>query len=161
MPRIELRPADPSHWADATNLHVRPDQESFVPPVEESRLIDLSDTELAHEPLFIWSGGILVGFCSIYWPTRHSRRVFLGGFLIDAKHQGRGLGKAAFDALLMRVRDRHPDCRLVTLTVHPDNVTAQTLYRNAGFVPTGREIAGHLVFDRALHPPDRRPYPAP
>lgn len=63
-------------------------------------------------------------------------------FAIDKQSQGRGLGTRAALAMCEDLVQRHPDRRLVVLTVNCSNRTAVAAYRNAGFIDTGTLFAG-------------------
>ncbi|MBA2452103.1 MAG: GNAT family N-acetyltransferase, partial [Chloroflexia bacterium] len=67
-------------------------------------------------------------------------------FFIDHHYQGRGYGTTALQAIIALLRHEHPYCQSVSLTVHPDNVAAQSLYTRAGFVPTGESQDGEPLY---------------
>ncbi|MFJ5875781.1 GNAT family N-acetyltransferase [Streptomyces sp. NPDC093088] len=60
---------------------------------------------------------------------------WIGGMIVNAEEQGRGVGRAAVRALLRRLAALR-DCREVRLSYHPDNAPA-ALYKSLGFEPTG------------------------
>lgn len=68
--------------------------------------------------------------------------VGLRAFLIDARHQGRGIGQRAAVALCEDVQRRHPDRRLLLLLVHCRNLAGIAVYRKAGFFDTGELFGG-------------------
>jgi len=87
--------------------------------------------------------GEVVGFAE--WAFDESDGSYgLGGIVIDHRHQGRGLGRAALDALVAHVRGQ-PAPGDVVLTVHGDNERARTLYERYGFVATGEVLDDELV----------------
>ena len=57
----------------------------------------------------------------------------LRGLLIDAAHQGRGLGRAAFEALPGYIRRCYPALSEIWLTVDADNTPAIRLYEATGW----------------------------
>ena len=59
-------------------------------------------------------------------------------FLVDRRHQGRGVGTAALLALPAFVATRHPGARHLALTVNVGNPVALRAYKRAGFEDTGR-----------------------
>ena len=68
----------------------------------------------------------------------------LGGITIDQRQQGRGLGRAALDALVAHLLAQ-PVPGVVALTVHADNERARGLYERYGFAATGEVIEDELV----------------
>ena len=87
--------------------------------------------------------GEVVGFAE--WAYDDSDGTYnLGGIVIDQRHQGRGLGPPALDALVAHLRAR-PVPGDIALTVHPDNERARGLYERYGFTTTGEVIEGELV----------------
>jgi diamine N-acetyltransferase len=69
---------------------------------------------------------------------------WLGGIIIDARHQGRGLGRSAVTAALDLLADRATGGGFA-LSYGPDNHRAAALYRGLGFVETGEQVDGELV----------------
>ncbi|MFF2777555.1 GNAT family N-acetyltransferase [Streptomyces sp. NPDC058052] len=61
---------------------------------------------------------------------------WIGGMIVNAEEQGKGVGRAAVRALIRRLAAL-PDCREVRLSYHPDNAPAAVLYESLGFRPTG------------------------
>jgi diamine N-acetyltransferase len=79
---------------------------------------------------------------------------WLGGLVIDAEHQGKGLGRATVEALLAMWEDQEPSLsgtpyRQAALSVAPDNDKALRLYRSLGFVETGELSDDELVLRRS------------
>ena len=90
-----------------------------------------------------------VGYCRL---DAHARSVAgrdfdlpargLRGFFIDARWQGRGVGRQALLALLAWLAAHDPATRLLVLTVNCSNDAALTLYRRAGFEDSGELYHG-------------------
>jgi diamine N-acetyltransferase len=78
-------------------------------------------------------------YCHKYW---FSDRFFF----IDRRYQGRGYGKEALRLLLEFIRDHHPQCQALHLTVHPENEAALRLYIGVGFQPTGAIFSDEPVY---------------
>ena len=77
----------------------------------------------------------------------------IGGLVIDAGQQRRGLGRATVEALLAWWERDEPALsgtpfREAALTVAPDNTAARALYRGLGFVETGEMSEGEVVLRR-------------
>lgn len=87
--------------------------------------------------------GAVVGFAE--WAYDDSDGTYgLGGIVIDHPQQGRGLGRAALDALVAHLRAQ-PVPGDIVLTVHADNERARGLYERYGFAATGEVIDDELV----------------
>ncbi|QQQ01105.1 GNAT family N-acetyltransferase [Lysobacter enzymogenes] len=88
--------------------------------------------------------------------------VGLRAYAIDRREQGRGYGTAAMRACVEDLRLRHPQRRLLALTVNVRNLAAIAAYRKAGFADTGELYHGgsagpqHLMLLR-LAPPSPSP----
>ncbi len=67
-----------------------------------------------------------------------------GGMLIDAAHQGTGIGRAAVRTLAAWLSARE-DRTAVRLSYAPANEAAAHLYASLGFRPTGVEEDGEVV----------------
>jgi RimJ/RimL family protein N-acetyltransferase len=141
-PAIRVAPVTPALRPAVLALRVHPDQYAFVSPIEAS----LADAELSHgsTPMVILGNGAPVGFYRIeHHASTIAERDYgvpalgLRSFFIDARWQGRGLGARAIAALVADLRERHPEARLLVLTVNCRNLPALALYRRAGFEDSG------------------------
>ena len=120
----------------------RPEQLRHVNPV--SWYVAMAAFEGVWHPVaLVGDNGEVVGFAQWAWDDSDSTYT-LGGVVLDARHQGRGLGRAVLDALVTHVRAQ-PRPGTVVLTVHDDNEVARGLYARYGFVETGEELDGELV----------------
>ena len=71
----------------------------------------------------------------IYW---------LGRFMIDEKHQGKGYGKAAMAVFIDLVKSKPHgyEVKYIYTSVVPNNLVAAKLYERVGFVKTGAQLDG-------------------
>jgi len=141
----------------AMALRVAPGQEQFVASVEESLL----DAERYPEALArywaVYDGEDIVGFTMISDgipedvleadPTLVGP-YFLWRLLIDAKHQRKGYGTAAIDAVVDYVRSRGGTHLLVSHSTGEGS--PGPFYERYGFAPTGRVVEGEPVLRLAL-----------
>jgi diamine N-acetyltransferase len=73
---------------------------------------------------------------------------WIGGLIIDRRHQRRGYGRAVVAQLLERAAlDGH---REAALSYDPQNTLAQSLYASMGFVETGELAYNDTVARRQL-----------
>ena len=69
---------------------------------------------------------------------------WIGGAVIDAAHQGRGIGRRAMTTVIERLR-RDEDAVILALAYRPENERARSLYRSLGFVETGETDGDEIV----------------
>lgn len=162
----ELRvvPVTPEIAAAVRALRADPAQYAFVGDVV-ANLIH-AQASPASEPMAILADGEVIGFYRIdlrpgivagcdYGTTCAALR----SLLIDRNWQGRGLGTRALQACCEDLEHRHPQLRMLALTVNCGNLNAIRAYRNTGFVDSGRLYFGgrsgpqHLLL-RKLGPGD-------
>lgn len=130
---VTLREVDAGNWRACAQLEVREEQSEFVHPV--SYYLALCHYAGTWHPLAIYLGDEVVGF--VMWAVDHSDDSgWIGGLVIAGPLQGRGLGRAAVETLLSRLRDEH-GCTSAALSYTPANVRARTLYASLGFEQTG------------------------
>jgi diamine N-acetyltransferase len=62
----------------------------------------------------------MMGFIELTYEPASVDNYWLFHFFIDRRYQGRGYGKEALCLLLEFIRDHHPQCQALHLTVHPE-----------------------------------------
>jgi ribosomal protein S18 acetylase RimI-like enzyme len=128
-------------------LRVADDQYRFVGDTAFN--VDDSLRDPMSEAMAVFAGKTVVGFYRLdFSPAAIAGRelpepsVGLRAFAIDRAHQGQGYGAAALAAGCADLRARHPQRRLLALTVNCANHAAIALYRKAGFFDTGELYLG-------------------
>ncbi len=100
----------------------------------------------------IHADGELVGFLMLWDPTlvqqSEDPRFILWRFMIDARFQRRGYGRAALELAFAHVRARGGDALYLTHVKDVDD--AARLYRALGFTYTGEEEDGEVWMVRRL-----------
>lgn len=147
MPEITIQEVTRENWPEACDLKVAPEQEEYVPSVAISvaeGYIRPHKQEIV-TPYAIYADGEMVGFFAYSYDPESTDNYWINGFLIDKRFQGKGLGKAAFAAIIEHVRKTFSQCNRVGLTVHPDNAPARKLYEAFGFRDSGELYEGELV----------------
>jgi diamine N-acetyltransferase len=146
--RLTLRPVGAHDWRHVADLEVTEAQRAFV--AEPSRYLALCAYGGVWSPLQVRLGERVIGF--LMWAVDPvDRSCWLGGLMIDARHQRRGHGRRAFEAALSMLAREHGH-RSFALSYHPSN-PARALYRAFGFVETG-EVEGDEVVARLSLPKD-------
>ncbi len=142
---VTLAPVGAGNWRAVADLDVRDEQRAFVASVTRY-LAMCAYGGGPWQPLAVESGGVVVGFAmEAVDPVDNS--YWIGGLVIDAASQGRGVGRATVEAMIARARaGLRPS---VALSYHPSNNAARRLYAGLGFVETG-EVEGDEVVGRLL-----------
>ena len=146
--QVSLRPVDAASWRDVARLTVAPGQERFV--AAPAYYLALCAYDGVWQPLSVHDdSGAVVGF--LMWATDpEDGSCWLGGVLVDAAHQGRGLGRAAVVGALGMLRERAGAAGFA-LAYHPDNTVAKGLYASLGFVETGEVDDDEVVARLRTH----------
>ncbi|MEO7000835.1 MAG: GNAT family protein [Ktedonobacterales bacterium] len=159
MDEITLRPITRENWRMTLALGVRPEQQRFVAGYQPIALLLLAKAYigplgLRWEPYAIYrsepSGKQLIGLAELTWNPADDTSCWLNHFFIDQRYQGQGYGKRACAAFIQYVQSRFPQAQSLRLTVHPENIPAQALYRSLGFAPTSEELDGEPVYALTL-----------
>jgi diamine N-acetyltransferase len=147
-PDIVLRPVDAANWRAVADVAPHPDQARWVAPVTRYLCLCLYDGEW--QPLAVSVDDEVVGF--VMWGLDEEEGShYIGGLVVDAAHQGRGIGRATVVAVL-RMFEGQGGYREAALTYAPDNDVARRLYAGLGFVETGEESEGELAARRPRAP---------
>ena len=130
MNRVTVHPVTRANWRDALLLTVRPDQQRFVAGYAPIAAIILSKAyvralDMDWEPCVFVAEGELVGLAALAAEPARADLVWLFHFFVDKRLQGRGYGREALAALISWVREHHPGCLSLQLTVHPENHVAR------------------------------------
>lgn len=151
MTHITLRELSRENWREALELSVKPEQQRFVADYAPIALVGLAKAYvrplgLVWIPYAIYAGYEMVGFVELAFEPDSTDQYWMYHFFIDQRYQGRGLGKLALAAFIEQVQQSFPECRVISLTVQPDNLPAQRLYAGAGFLRAREEVFGEPVF---------------
>jgi diamine N-acetyltransferase len=130
--QITLEPVTAANWRSCAALSVRPDQREFVNAVTYYLCLCLYGS--VWQPLAAVRAGEVVGFCMVGLDDDGSR--WIGGVVVDAAQQGRGVGRAMMRAVMARLA-AEPGTPNVALSYVPGNAAARSLYLSLGFAETG------------------------
>lgn len=132
---------DARSWREVARLTVTPEQEAFV--AAPAYYLALCAYGGVWRPLAVHADEGVVGF--LMWAVDEAEdSCWLGGILVDAAHQGRGVGRAAVVEALTLLRTQ-TGRRRFALSYEPGNLVAKGLYASLGFVETGEEDDGEVV----------------
>ncbi len=144
---MELTPIDESNWREANKVLVRDDQLRFVAAHQPVALVILAKAFLQvdgrdWEPYAFRNdqrkivGVVALAFDGVSCEIFH--------LAIDQTMQGRGYGTWAIASIIEYATSQR-SCTSLSLTVHPDNVSAEHIYEQAGFVATGETRNGEPI----------------
>jgi diamine N-acetyltransferase len=139
--RVTLRPVDDDNWRAVADVAPRDDQRAWVPALA-ARYLLLTMRSDVWNSLAVYADETVVGH--VMWGVDDDGSRWIGGMVIDAAEQGRGVGRAAVRTVAAWLADQdggHP----VRLSYHPDNASAARLYTSLGFAPTGAMEDDELV----------------
>ena len=146
MPAVEVVEVTADNWREVCELEVRDGQRDFVAPVTRYLALCAYD-DGPWQPVALHEDGRTVGFAmEAVDPTDGS--YWIGGLVVDAAEQGRGVGRAAVSKLVQRARTR--GCPAAALSYDASNAAARALYASLGFVETGETEGDELVARLAL-----------
>lgn len=142
VPQVEVRPVGKDNWRDVAALRVQEEQQDFV--AATSYYLTLCLMEQLWQPVAAYAGDEVVGFAMWAVDPDEPDATWIGGVVIDHRHQSRGLGRALMMALITWLRER-PGCDSVALSCEPSNERARALYLSMGFVETGEMVDAEVV----------------
>ena len=143
-PAATLTPVDAASWREVAAVSPAPGQDRWVAPVTYYLCLCLYDC--VWQPLAVRVAGETVGF-AMWALDADEGSHWIGGVVLDARHQGRGIGRATVLGLL-ELFEGLPGYREAALSVAPDNTVAAQLYRSLGFAPSGELVDDELVMRR-------------
>lgn len=136
---VRVVPVTSENWRDIAGVRPAEDQRDWV--AGPTYYLCLSAYGGLWRSCGIEADGVIVGH--VMWavdPDDGSH--WIGGLLVDARQQGRGIGRATVAAL---VKQWEGDA---ALSVSPDNEVALGLYRSLGFAETGEREDDEIVLRR-------------
>ena len=140
--QLTLADVTADNWREVADLAPRDDQRDFVPALAARYLLLGVHGDTWHN-LAVVDGDTAIAH--VMWAVDDDGSHWIGGLLVDAAHQGRGVGRAAVALLLERWRDEGP---VVRASVHPDNAASRALFASLGFQETGGWEDDELVVER-------------
>jgi diamine N-acetyltransferase len=138
---IELRKISRDNLFECIGLHTNEEQKGFV----AANVVSIAQAyvEPTWVPLAIYAHDTMVGFV-MYGRETETGFDWIIRLMIDARHQGRGYGRAAMLQVLSTLSES-PDAKGIKISYEPTNRTAERLYAQLGFRPTGEIEEGEVV----------------
>lgn len=147
---VTLRPITRDNLWAVVDLKLHPDQENLI----EDNVASIANAyvEPTFVPLAVYAGDDLVGF-AMYGQHPTTGAWWVIRIMIDRDHQGKGLGRAAMEALIETMAER-VGCEEVVSSTLPSNAAMAGLFASLGFRPTGEIEDGEPLVSLRLA--DRR-----
>jgi diamine N-acetyltransferase len=145
---VTLREVDAENWRAVADVAPHDAQRRFVAALG-ARYLLLSLREEVWHSLAVCAGGDVAGH--VMWGRDEDGAYWIGGLLVDASEQGRGVGPAAARTLVRALTAR-ADCRMVRLSCDPENTAALRMWTALGFRPTGDAEDGEIVAELTVPP---------
>lgn len=143
--RVTLRPVDADDWRAVAGLAVTDAQRAFV--ATPAYYLALCAYGGGWRPMSVRLGDQVIGF--VMWAVDpDDGSCWLGGLLVDRRHQRRGHGRRAVQALMDHLATVHGH-RDFALSYDPAN-PAKRLYEELGFRATGETEGDEVVARRSL-----------
>lgn len=131
---VALEEITEDNWRDVADVAPADDQRRYVAALA-ARYLLLSQRGGVWTSLGVRAGDDVVGH--VMWAyDEEDGTHWIGGMVVAAAEQGRGVGRATMHAVIERLAAL-PTCREIRLSYHPDNTSAGGLYASLGFRPTG------------------------
>lgn len=149
MDHISLQKVDESNFLACFALKLNAWQEEFVShPIRSLAQAYVYSRQCT--PFAVCCNGDVVGYLMVIYDY-DEKTYNIWHLMIDARHQGKGYGKAAMALAMNYIRTKPfgPSDR-VLLTVNPENSIAYHLYQALGFTETGRSDEDEVELGFAL-----------
>jgi diamine N-acetyltransferase len=152
MASIHLREITAETVRQVTRLSVREDQRHLVATNAES----LAEALFAPEAWYrvIYFGEEMAGFVMLYdeslrSPPPQAPQIGVWRFMIDARFQGKGIGRGALLKVVEHVRSKRLFSKL-ELSYLPGPQSPESFYLSLGFQPNGRIEGSEIVLELPL-----------
>jgi len=146
---VTLRPVTRENFEAITDLELLPHQADYL--ASNSYSIAQASFYPHLKTRAVYADETLVGFMMYAVPVEGEQgesgepgEYGIWRFMVDAKHQGGGIGRRALVALLDEIR-ACGDARRITISYMPDNTAAQRFYASFGFVEQGIDDSDEMV----------------
>ncbi|MBW3114648.1 GNAT family N-acetyltransferase [Bacillus sp. MCCB 382] len=140
--RVRIQELNKENWYECCQLKLSTEQLPFIEP--NSISIAQSKFETTLKPFAIYFDSMVVGFLMFNTVPEELDGHWVYRIMVDESHQGRGIGKAATDLMLIEMKESL-DVNRIVVGYHPDNLGAHHLYRSLGFVDHGDRFGREMA----------------
>lgn len=126
------------NWREALELSVNIEQQKFVASITPPVAIALAKAYIRPDGRVVEPYGIsdkvqLLGFFNLHYTPGSEEDYWIFHFFIDEKFQRSGVGSKALTELIRHLKNAHPSCQRLRLTVDPQNHAGKLFYKKLGF----------------------------
>ncbi|MEM6628481.1 MAG: GNAT family N-acetyltransferase [Bacteroidota bacterium] len=128
QPYCRIVPLDRYNWEQCIHIEALPEQRNYIPSV----LFSLAQAKFENlHPFGIQVEGEMVGFMMY---GEFSGICWINRVIVDAKHHRKGIGRAAVQQLIERLRT-NIHCKEIRASFSKENHIAREFFQAAGFTP--------------------------
>jgi len=150
---VKLMKVVKDNFNDVIELEIQETQKKYI----SSNVITIAESTLSpYSHLFhhraIYVDDKVVGFVEYQFGEIggfDENECTIWRFMIDCKHQNRGIGKVAMGLLLEEI-NAYNRCKLVDIYYNPKNIAAKKLYASHGFKENGSRDDGDIIAEITL-----------
>lgn len=135
--KISLHPVTQSNYEAVCELDVTKEQEEYV-ACNMWSLVESMFNE-GYETRAIYLNEVVVGF--LMWVYENQEKVSIWRFMVDQKHQQKGIGRIALDLALAEIK-LTPNLKTIEICYNPNNPVAKEFYASFGFIEVGMDEDG-------------------
>lgn len=135
--KISLHPVTQSNYEAVCELDVTKEQEEYV-ACNMWSLVESMFNE-GYETRAIYLNEVVVGF--LMWVYENQEKVSIWRFMVDQKHQQKGIGRIALDLALAEIK-LTPNLKTIEICYNPNNPVAKEFYASFGFIEIGMDEDG-------------------
>lgn len=137
------------NFHEIIDLELEGDQEAHLP----SNVYSIAESSFSSSfhPRAIWHGEEIVGFLmyQFYDLETEQQECTIWRFMLDRRHQNKGIGKAAMSLLMAEIKENEK-CKLVEIYYDEKNIAAKKLYTQYGFKVVGNRDDGDVIAEVAV-----------
>lgn len=153
QPHVTLREITADSVIAVVRLAVAEDQQGFVAPNAVSLAQALFAPQAWYRAIYLGdepAGFVMLDDESLLSPPPAQPRIGVWRFMVDARFQRRGVGRAALMQVIAHARGRQPPFSALELSYVPGPGCPEPFYRGLGFQPTGRMEGKEVVLELPL-----------
>ncbi|WKA54489.1 GNAT family N-acetyltransferase [Planococcus shixiaomingii] len=144
---VKIVEVNEENWYACCELNVSQEQQGFVEPNAVS--IAQSKFEPSLQPYAIYVGDTVAGFLMFNTVKEELDAYWIYRIMVDAKHQGKGIAKAATQLALAEM-NRTLQAEKVIVGYRPGNLAAHKLYASLGFVDQGNRFGKEMAVVKTM-----------
>ena len=144
---VKLVELNSENWYECCILEVTEEQKDFLEPNAIS--IAQSKFEPTLKPFVIYYKDSVVGFLMYNSIKEELDGYWVYRIMIGKEYQGKGIGKAAIELLLLEMV-KLPNAKKIVVGYHPENKGAHHLYSSLGFIDYGDRFGKEMAVVKYL-----------